>query len=479
MPTGLASRFTILQRSPLDDQPCGSLTPEPGLHESRGRRWIPSRFTVRATTDDGRLLLWNTLSGKITAFKAEDRMTVLNLLKRSGVAGEKRGVLGYLVRRGYLIAQETNEFRKFQHLFAQQHYRPDVLELILMASEDCNFRCSYCYEDFARGTMTPAVRDSLKQFLSARIKRLSRLKLSWFGGEPLYGWEAIEDLAPYFLAQARLNSVPFASHMTTNGYLLTPDVVEKLLLWECRNFQVTLDGIASDHDASRPGRDGCGTFDVIWANLVSIASRGDDFHITLRVNFTPKNSSRLGQLVEQAAEAFRGDSRFSIAFHGVGKWGGANDESLAVCTSEDKASIVSAMMLQARKAGIAVGSLRDASSLGSQVCYAARPFNLLIGATGKVMKCTVALDKDERNVVGQLLPGGEVLLDHDRFALWTEPAFEQDGQCQKCAVLPTCQGVSCPLIRIEDGQRPCLDTRRNSKRRLLELHETVFADASQ
>src|SRR3712207_7092344 len=36
----------------------------------------------------------------------------------------------------------------------------------LLASEDCNFRCTYCYEDFARGTMQPEVREGIKAMRS-------------------------------------------------------------------------------------------------------------------------------------------------------------------------------------------------------------------------------------------------------------------------------------------------------------------------
>ena len=105
--------------------------------------------------------------------------------------------------------------------------------------------------------------------------------------------------------------------------------------------------------------------------------------------------------------------------------------------------------------------------MGSQVCYAARPYNYLIGASGKVMKCTIVLDKEEYNVVGRLTADGDLEIDNERLALWTEPEFEQDGQCRKCVVLPTCQGIHCPLIRIEHNVQPCISTRGNLKNELL------------
>ena len=39
---------------------------------------------------------------------------------------------------------------------------------------------------------------------------------------------------------------------------------------------------------------------------------------------------------------------------------------------------------------------------------------------------TVDLDKEDRNVVGFLTEEGDLQLDTDKLALWTEPAFERD-----------------------------------------------------
>src|SRR5579862_5484535 len=83
------------------------------------------------------------------------------------------------------------------------------------------------------------------------------------------------------------------------------------------------------------------------------------------------------------------------------------------------------------------------------------------------MKCTVALDKDPNNVVGELAADGEINLNLDRLALWTEPAFEQDSGCRACQMLPSCQGMYCPLIRIQNHQAPCPDIKKTMRVELL------------
>ncbi|MFT3772467.1 MAG: radical SAM protein [Minicystis sp.] len=458
-------RLKLLEQSPHDDSDAEVETPTPEKVE----QWAPSRFNVHATTDDGRLILWNSLSTSISVFKAEQVPLVLDLLKAQGFASRREGFPGYLADRGYLVRKGTDELRKFRHIFGQQHYRSDVLELILLASEDCNFRCTYCYEDFARGTMRPAVRRGIKRLVEDRIKHLGALHISWFGGEPLYGWAAIEELGPFFSEIAEKYEVPYDTHMTTNGYLLTPDVADKLLAWRMNTFQITLDGHPDDHDCSRPTRDGQGSFATIHQNLQAMARRKDEFKIQLRVNYDNKNHHRMEPFLELLSKDFRDDSRFHLAFHSVGKWGGANDENLDICGGEDKVQIERALKAAAYREGLRVRTLKDINAVGSMVCYAARPYNLIIGATGKVMKCTVWLDKDDRNVVGQIYEDGRLTLHDDRMSVWTSPGFEEDKQCQKCAVLPNCQGISCPLPRIEAGERSCISTRTESKEELFEL----------
>jgi uncharacterized protein len=466
MPLGLTNKFDILQRSPHD------LLASPGIvgpEVSPNHHWVPSRYNVRATAEDGRLVLWNTLSGKLTVFKPADRESVLELLQKRGFEAPKEKVVEYLVARGYLVRQGVDEFRQFQQLFGQQHYRTDALELILMPSEDCNFRCKYCYEDFARGTMIPEVREGIKNLVRKRIKKLNRLHVSWFGGEPLYGWEAVRDLAPFFMEIADEHEVPFGTNMTTNAYLLTPDVADKLFAWRIRNFQITLDGLPEHHNHSRAARDGSSTFERIFDNLKALATREESFHVALRVNFDQANAGGLSKFVDLLSQEFKDDPRYSLLLRAVGKWGGPNDAKLDVCGGDESARIQRDILAQARRQGLHFGSLRDAARMGSQVCYAARPYNFLIGATGKVMKCTIILDKDDYNVVGRVTPEGNMELDNDRMALWTEPAFEQDSQCRKCVVLPSCQGIHCPLIRIEQNTQPCISTRGNPKGELLAI----------
>lgn len=466
MPIGLGDRLGILQSSP-HDQRLSSLSEVD--HDPAEGKWQPSRYTVRASTDDGRLVLWNTFRGSMSVFQADQAAEILRCLSPKGITARREGIVEYLVERGYLIREGSNEYRQVQVAIHQQHFRTDRLEYILMASEDCNFRCKYCYEEFARGTMLPEVREAIKLHTLKRVPRLGYLQVSWFGGEPLYGWDAIADLAPFFQQTAKEHDLGFHNHMTTNGYLLTPETVEKLFGWDIRHFQITVDGLPENHNCNRPTRDGKPTFDTILGNLRAMASRDDSFNVALRVNFDRENGPGLTRFLELLERDFSNDSRFVLNFHAVGKWGGDNDENLAVCGDQEAASLQEQLRSEAARLGLKLGDIRGVNRLGSQVCYAARPYNFLIGATGKIMKCTIALDMQDNNVVGHINAEGDMILDRDKMGLWTEPAFENDTKCQKCVVVPLCQGTHCPLVRIQRNVSPCCSTRSDAKKSLREL----------
>jgi uncharacterized protein len=446
--------------SPKSETPLVQLGYKPTVKQ----RWVPSLFNARTVGDDGRLILWNTFSGAISVFQAKDRERVLAGLDAHGVTEPLNKAGEYLSRRGFLVREESNELDQFRYFYAQQHWRTDTLQLILLSSEDCNFRCVYCYEKFKNGTMRPEVRQGVRSLILQRAPFLRELSMSWFGGEPLYGWEALEELAPFAQDVARKHGLAHTQNITTNAYLLTEDKATKLLEWDCRNFQITIDGVAEDHDCKRVGRDGSPTHAVILENLRAMKARKDPFQITIRVNFDQENVPKLGTFLEALSEDFAGDPRFKVRFRAIGKWGGPNDDSLSTCGVSDKRKVVNEMRKKAEEVELAPeAGILEIARAGSQVCYAARPYNFIVSATGKLMKCTVALDDLEANMVGQLHPDGRLELNHENMAKWVNPHFESDSMCKSCYVLPGCQGVSCPLPRITHNERSCCSVKSTLK----------------
>src|SRR6478609_11622725 len=99
MPAGVVSKFNILQTSPHDllsfEEP---KSPDRILGEKV--KWIPSRYNVRATTEDNRLILWNTFSGAMSIFRSEQAEGIKELLRKPGFESAPDGMVKYLADRG-------------------------------------------------------------------------------------------------------------------------------------------------------------------------------------------------------------------------------------------------------------------------------------------------------------------------------------------------------------------------------------------
>jgi hypothetical protein len=99
---------------------------------------------------------------------------------------------------------------------------PRFQQLIILPTEKCNFRCTYCYEDFLIGKVKEPVLVGIERFLGRRIPELKELALDWFGGEPLMAKNVVLRIAAHAFRRCQDNGVSFRGGLTTNAYVLTP-----------------------------------------------------------------------------------------------------------------------------------------------------------------------------------------------------------------------------------------------------------------
>lgn len=420
-----------------------------------------SRYTLQARQETG-VYLHNTFTGRGGFYPHR----ALDLLKRAQPdPGDP--LTAQLRRDGHLIGSDTDELGRAQQQQLTAFFRDDVLHLILFSTEQCNFRCTYCYEKFLHGRMRPEVVEGVKQLVSRRAPGLKLLSISWFGGEPLHAHDIVQELSDHFTALSAEHGFKYMAHATTNGHYLTPELAPQLIESGLRDFQITLDGPQAVHDQTRKLQGGGGTFDTIWRNLLFLRASDLDFTCTLRINFSPDNYARTPEFITQLGDTFGHDPRFQLHTHPVGRWGGEQDDLLNVYSQDDGFDLAIPLYEHARTCGL---SMRHANlnPFGS-TCYAARGNSFAVRTSGQVVKCTVALD-DERNHVGQLHADGTLQLDQARLLPWVRDNALTDSTCQSCAIRPSCHGAACPLEKMDHGRQPCPDVKRNFKKFLPLMH---------
>lgn len=343
-----------------------------------------------------------------------------------------------------------------------------ALQLIILPTEKCNFRCTYCYETFEVGKMKRPTIEAIKKLIDARIERqsLDALSLSWFGGEPLLAKEIVAEVSEYAQRHYDNGSLKyFAGDLTTNAYLLDVATLERLVRARQTAFQISLDGFGAGHDATRKYASGKGTFDVIWKNLLAAKRSSLEYQITIRCHLTRENSASMSELTENICREFSGDKRFSIFIKPIENLGGPNKAAINTLDRTRARERVDTMETRLKSAGFSVSAVVEGpesntgkptstgpgtqlqeieskqapGSTGSKtpaitsyICYAAKPNSLMIRADGSIGKCTVLLN-DPRNKVGTLNPDGTVTMDSALISkMWMRGFVSRDAKELGC-----------------------------------------------
>jgi uncharacterized protein len=299
----------------------------------------------------------------------------------------------------------------------------NALHLILLPTEACNFRCSYCYEDFALGRMSPELVRGVERFIARRAPILDRLDLSWFGGEPLLALDIVERVLRHARRlQRRHPRLVVASDMTTNAYSLGVGVFRRLFDLGLTRYTISLDGPRELHDLARLRRNGGPTFDRIWSHLVALRDEPGSFRVTLRLHVSATNLEAMPSFLRELQATFGDDPRFVLLFKALSRWGGTCDETLAVLDPESWERAHAELRAEAERLG-----LRLQDPLGEDgVCYAAKLNSFLVRSDGRLGKCTLALQHPANNV-GRLRPDGRIELDPDAWLAWGRGLFSGDA----------------------------------------------------
>lgn len=425
-------------------------------------KFKPSRYNIISNENKNHTYIANTFTGQIIKLNNTNSNSILSLFDKGFDNDSNNVSLNKLVNLGFFVEKDTNELFRARHLHEIRGRDNRRLQLIVLATEQCNFRCTYCYENFQKGVITEETIIGIKKYLDKNIRYLNHLNIQWFGGEPLLAIKQIEEISRYAINLCDHYNVTYTSSMTTNGYLLNEKNISLLDSLKVKRYQITLDGNSETHNKSRVLRNGSGSYDKIFNNLKTLKNTSIDFTCRIRVNFDKDNYESLYEFTDLLSKYFSKDNRFEVDYFPVGKWGGNNDENLNTLNSEDSSNVRLDLCQKATRSNLK--NVKDSIlKPGGQVCYAADPNSFVIGSDGIIYKCTVVLYK-EFNQIGKLMPSGEMVINQDKHNLWILNDEDNDSGCMTCQLRPSCQGSSCPLVRIETGNRPCPPDKKNIKK---------------
>jgi uncharacterized protein len=166
------------------------------------------------------------------------------------------------------------------------------MKLTLFLNHRCNLRCAYCYtgEKFQR----PMPLEVARRAVDFGLEEADRgfLLLSFFGGEPLLEVARMEEIVAYAERAAAARGKRLFLSLATNGTLLDP---RRLALLRGHRFevQVSIDGCAAAHDATRRYARGASSHARVVGTLRALAAAG--FAVRTVAVVDPANAAHLGE----------------------------------------------------------------------------------------------------------------------------------------------------------------------------------------
>lgn len=402
-----------------------------------------SKYAFFIDRDIGDILIYSSLSGTLIRIYDAKAIEEINRIRNAEtIEYTENYIIKTLCDKKILLCEDADEDELVDYLYTKNVLQSRSLELTLVVTRQCNLRCVYCGQAHeSRKRMSEATYDGVIKYIRAVIenRNFNSVFISFFGGEPLMEYKNIVVFLEKLKALSEELKFHYSAGMTTNAYLLTKQKFNKLVSLGCNNYQITLDGPENTHDKTRVLRNGSGTWNVIFNNLVYTISTKFDFKITLRTNYNHDILSELDDFYKLIEEKLK-DDRIEIYFetikdHGNDKTPEVMGEVEEIIGNSEASSLVKRHGLKMAKRNIAPCGM---------MCRVSLPNFYTIDYNADVIKCTHLLDWPD-NRIEHLSDDGVMVVKTDLEIKWSYFNIRKNADCSECKLLPLCFGKRCPI----------------------------------
>lgn len=241
-----------------------------------------------------------------------------------------------------------------------------------------------------------------------------------------------------FKVNARIQK-KFSCFFVTNASLIDDDIIYKLKYLK-PHLQITLDGDKEHHDKIRIWKDGNKpTFEhILWViHRLSEEIEGENFFITLRINYDNSTLSGIPEILEKIKDIDR--KKIYVHFERVWQTEGEATEQDIRLFKEILKSFI--------KEGFCVnqGTFRGFA----YSCPADIYNSIVINYDGSIHKCN-GRTLSSRTKYGVLKDDGSLDIDEDLMAKRLSVSTFENKTCLNCKMLPVCMGP-CSQKLLENG----------------------------
>lgn len=346
---------------------------------------------------------------------------------------------------GFVVDDNVDETCSIRYANLTNRYNSKLMRVTIMPTQNCNFRCWYCYEQHKPSLMTEDDAQAVLKFIEseAEEKHIEVIMLDWFGGEPLMRFnQVVYPLSKELKAWCGEHEIRLQHTITTNGSLINDDMAAKMNEIGLYQFQITLDGGREQHNKVKNSPAMKDSFSVIVNNIHTLCRTLKYPNIDLRINYTEENIDSAFTILDAFDEKIR---RFIwISPHIV--WQEGNKMKVL-------APKIEALRNEAISKGY--GVMKQTMTRRCSSCYVENMEQFVVNYDMKVYKCT-ARDFNDTFCVGRITGDGRFEPNRLYYQYYATPAPFMRKECLECNLLPSClYASSCLQKKIENHTPEC------------------------
>jgi uncharacterized protein len=351
-----------------------------------------------------------------------------------------------LIENGFVIDDNRDELTELKYIYEQKFFETDFLNIILVPTLSCNFKCPYCCEkDFSCGKENiKKYFEVLKKYAEKNFFLHNRVQISLFGGEPLIYIKECLEFLDWVKKDAEMKKYEYFIIVTTNGSLLTKEIFEKLKSHNLYTLQITIDSDKENHDKMRIYKNGNPSFDVLMDKIKNVvhagADYGDEFKFVLRINLNNTSIEKVRETLNCIDLKNRNKTYLLIrAIYNTHAYNEKNKNNLfSLKKYYDLGTELGFPILKEQY------QYQTCESCGDR-----KMFHLMPDLS--VWKCINDIGF-EKAKIGKINDDGLIELIPENVIGWYKSCMSafQDEECVKCKMLPDCLG-GCPLYKCKNS----------------------------
>lgn len=402
-----------------------------------------SKFNSVLSIEGRHTLIYNSFTSKFVVIR--NRLLDFGETSLDSILLETPDLYKQLCEAGIIIDDKTDEMSSLEKCIEEADNNENEFIMHINPTLDCNFNCWYCYENHLSGSkMDNDVIEATKKLIASILRKpeIEFFELGFFGGEPLYHFKSVaKNIIERTGNLCKELGKKLHIHFTSNGALVTPEMVEFLSQYNC-GFQITLDGGKAKHDKTRYSKNSVGSYDVIVKNILLLASANID--VIVRVNYTSENIDSVTSIFDSFKDVPE-ECKTHIKFDFQRVWQDRPNE-------EDETEL---KITEIRRRFMHDNFVVLANYIPHDVrdsCYGDKINHILINYNGDVYGCT-ARDFNKDNRIGFLDESGVIQFDEEKVHKRNNSKYSKPV-CKECRIAPLCGG-GCKQRASESKTEAC------------------------